>query len=175
MKKSIVLACAAFVIAAIIGCQSAPKEAVSADDAILELAQSLVQKALKNKFFAGPNARVMAIGRFINDTTTIRRDSFEFMKSQITTMFSDSGKVVISAAFGDSADDRTPGMSGNRPLAPSLVLTGNLTQRNSRGKDGTAQNELSLDLSIMDVVSGVRLWNGRKTVVFAVHKDEAGW
>ena len=46
-------------------------------------------------------------------------------------------------------------------VAPTLTLYGKLTQRDSRDKEGRLKREFILELSIVEISTGSRIWNGK--------------
>ena len=169
MKKSSVIGFVTCMIAAIIGCQSAPKEPVSVDDAIMELAQPLVMGALKSPCFLGGKRQVMAIRRIQNNTMSLRGGDIEMMESQVSSMFSDSGRVLIQAR-------PEPGeRRGAGSLVPSLILSGDIAQRNVLAKDGKRHCEFTLTLKLTDSASGMQIWKGRRSVVLIMDAKDTIW
>ena len=168
--------CTTCVAVLCVGCQSTPAEpAVSIDDAVAGLVPPLVQEALASPCFAGGKPPVMALGRLKNDTMSISGGSLGLMESQMAELFSESGRVVISSAFRGVPKERIPIPTDMKQLAPSLVLHGKLTQRNSSQKDGRMQLEYFLELSIKDLATGNQMWHGRRSVEFLVDGKKAYW
>lgn len=168
--------CATCVAVLCVGCQSTPTEsAVSIDDAVVGLVPQLVQEALASPCFAGGKRPVMALGRLKNDTMSIRGGTLDLMTSQIGELFSKSGRVVMSSAFGDVSKEGISAPTDMKLLAPTLVLHGKLTQRNSSRQDGRIQREFFLMLSIHDLATGNQVWHGRRNVVFLVDDKQADW
>ncbi len=176
MKINSLTAFALCVAALCVGCQSRSSEpAVSIDDAVAGLVPQLVQSALASPCFTGGNRPVMALGRIQNDTMSIRGRTFDLMVAQIVELFSASGQVVISSALGSAEDERIPVATDSKMLVPSLVLYGELAQRNSSREDGRMQREFYLALSIHELATGNQLWRGRRNVVFLVDGKQVDW
>lgn len=165
---SSVVLCVTCMAVLCVGCQSTPAEpAVSIDDAVAGLVPPLVQEALASPCFAGGRCPVMAVGRIQNDTMMIRGGSLEMIKSRIIEIFSDSGKVALMVA---------PDKLLNKPSeTPSLVLYGRLVQKEASQKGGQKQLEFTLLLSIVDVASGVKVWDGERKVGFRCDADILTW
>ena len=53
-------------------------------------------------------------------------------------------------------------------VAPTLTLYGKLTQRDSRDKEGRLKREFILELSIVEISTGSRIWNGKSVAVVLV-------
>ena len=173
---SSVVLCATCVAVLCVGCQSTPAEpAVSIDDAVAGLVPQLVQEALASPCFAGGKRPVMALGRLKNDTMSIRGGTLDLMELQMCKLFSESGRVVISSAFGGVPKEGNSVSTDMKLQAPSLVLHGKLTQRTSSQKDGRRLCEYFLLLSIHDIAAGTQMWHGWRSVRFFVGENQPTW
>ncbi len=171
-----VVLCVTCVAVLCVGCQSKPAAPAAAiDDAVVGLVSPLVQEALASPCFAGGKPPVMALGQLKNDTMSIRGGSIDLMESQMVELFSESGRVVISSAFRGVTKERIPVPTDTNLLAPSLVLHGKLTQRNSLKEDGRRQCEFFLTLSICDLATGNKLWQGQRSAGFLFDGKQADW
>lgn len=166
----IIITCTAVLLA---GCASSSKIITpSVDDAVLGLAQTLVQRALGSPCLAGDKRPVLAIGRIQNETMSIRGGSFEMMLSQITSMLIESGKVRVTSAHGAVSDRQSP--RSDQLLAPSMVLQGKLVQRETL-QEGNRKCEFTLSLSIVDIASGQSLWRGDSSVGVLLDARTSTW
>lgn len=155
---SSVVLCVTCMAVLCMGCQSTPARPGGTVDEVLEgLVPPLVQNALASPCFAGGKRPVMAISRIRNETMMMRGACFDIMQARMTEMFLGSGKVDIVA---------TPDELLNKSaVAPSLVLHGRLLQRTILKEGDQKQVEFILLLSIVDVNSGVLVWNGERKAV----------
>ena len=106
----------------------------------------------------------MAIGEIKNDTVLVSKDDIEFMKSEIASELTNSGVVMISTV----GEGRNAPQKGRNAIAPTLKLFGKLTQRDSRNKDGGFQREFVLELSIVELASGIQIWKDKSSACIVV-------
>ena len=169
MKNDGMIACAPCVVALFVGCQSTPKEPeVSVDDSIQALACELTAKAVESNRLGGSKRPVLAFGRIQNDTMSVRPGSFELVKSRIAEVFSASGLVLVL-----SDEEEKNQMTSQ--LSPTHIMNGRLVQRETASKNGGKHVMYTLQLSILDATSGVRVWDGQRTVGFVIDKDKPTW
>ena len=154
--------CATCVAFLFTGCRSAPTEGAWSKATEDVLVQQQLQKIVRCPvLFGGQGKRhVMAIGEIQNDTTLVGNDNIEFMKSQIASELTNCGVVMISTA----ENGRTSPPQAKNAITPTLKLNGKLTQRDSLMKDGRRQREFTLELSIVELASGKRIWHGKSVV-----------
>ncbi len=150
--------CAAVLFA---GCQSQSARQSWSKDVETALVHRQLERILRCPFLGGDGGKlkVMSIGEIENETTEVSNDNIEFMKSMIASELTNSGVVLISTAVGGAAAERA-----GKAVAPSLLLRGKLTQRDSADADGRRQCEFIFELSIADVASGKRLWTNRNVI-----------
>ena len=147
------------VAALCVGCQSQSAEQSWSKATEDVLVQQQLQKIVRCPVLLGGQGKrhVMAIGEIKNDTALVGNDNIEFMKSQIASELTNSGLVMIPTA----GNGRTSLPQGEKAVGPTLMLQGKLTQRDFRKEDGRRQREFTLELSIVDLASGIRIWNGK--------------
>lgn len=162
MKIGKIVVCTGCLLLAIVGCQSTPKEPkVSVDDSIQALACELAANAIESNRLNGDKRPVLAFGRIQNDTMSVTPACLDLMKSRIAEMFSGSGLVRVLPAT------ESMNQGANRPM-PTHILHGRIAQRETMARDGRKQVMYTLQLSISDVPSGMRVWNGQRSVGFAI-------
>lgn len=149
------VACASVLLA---GCQSElPASAWSKATEDMLVRQQL-QKLVLCPFFSGRRtSHVMSIGDIKNDTTLVADDNIAFIKSQIVSELTNSGVVMVSTA----KDGRIDPSNGGNAVAPTLRLYGKLIQRDSRNSNRDLQHEFILELSIVDLATGIRIWSNK--------------
>lgn len=162
---SSVILCATCVAALCVGCQSTTADGAWSKDLEDMLVQRQLQELVRSPFFSKRRTlHVMAIGEIKNDTVLVSKDDIEFMKSEIASELTNSGVVMISTV----GEGRTPLPHGEKAIAPTLRMYGKLTQRDSRRKDGGLQREFDLELSIVDLASGIQIWKGKSSAGIVV-------
>ena len=162
MKHNSLVALIACIAALCVGCQTTPVEGpwskATEEMLVHEQLERIVRCPLL--FLEQGKMHVMVIGEIKNDTTLVNNDNIEFMKSQIASKLTDSGMVMISTA----ENGRNTPPKGRNAIAPTLKLYGKLTQRDSRDKEGSLQHAFALELSIVELASGRRIWSFRNVV-----------
>lgn len=156
MKNKAMIFFAACVAALCVGCQSRPAGGAWSKATEDMLVFSQMSRILRCPLLFSEHGElhVMAIGEIQNDTTLIGNDNIEFMKAEIASELTNLGVVMISTA----ENGRT---QGGNAIAPTLKMYGKLTQRDFRDKEGRLQHEFAFELSIVELATGRRIWNGK--------------
>lgn len=157
-----IIVCAVCAAGLLVGCQSASIDGAWSKNMETQLVHQQLQKIVRCPFLFSEQGKlhVMAIGEIENNTTLVGNDNIEFMKAQIASKLTNSGVVMISTA----ENGRISPPHGGNAIAPTLKLNGKLTQRDSRDKEGRLQHEFALELSIIELATGVRRWSYRSVV-----------
>ena len=161
MKSNRLIVFMACVVALSIGCQSPSAEQSWSKATEDMLVCSQLQRLLRCPLLAGQGGalKVMAIGEIKNDTTLVSNNNIEFMKAMIASKLTECGLVIISTV----ENGRASLSQGGQAIAPTLKLHGKLTQRDFRKEDGRMQREFTLELSIVDLASGIQMWTSKCT------------
>ena len=117
---------------------------------------------------------VLAVGKVKNDT--MQRFDTDTLTSYITEELMNSGKVMVTSAMADSADNRDNMVYGARSVrgndefnqttvakkgqlvAPTHSLFGKIIQREIRMDNGDKQIEYYFQLRITEIASGLQWW-----------------
>ena len=117
---------------------------------------------------------VLAVGKVKNDT--MQRFDTDTLTSYITEELMNSGKVMVTSAMADSADNRDGMVYGARSVrgndefnqatvakkgqlvAPTHSLFGKIIQREIRMDNGDKQIEYYFQLRITEIASGLQWW-----------------
>lgn len=117
---------------------------------------------------------VLAVGKVKNDT--MQRFDTDTLTSYITEDLMNSGKVMVTSAMADSADNRDNMVYGARSVrgndefnqatvakkgqlvAPTHSLFGKIIQREIRMDNGDKQIEYYFQLRITEIASGLQWW-----------------
>ena len=104
----------------------------------------------------GANRAVLVVEDVTNDTLSRGRDAgalAEALGQSIREELTNGGKVVVynkeAAAYATVR------------IEPQYVLKGRLTQRNLRQDDGDLQIEYNLNLTLIDIQTGLEFWQKR--------------
>ena len=147
------VACAACVMAGIVGCRSASKERsvlMAMEDSVSKLLPTLIESAVSDPGLTGNGPFVMRQGLIRNETTSISNEYLEKLSSRFAAgLLSSGGSRFVPS---DSS------VQGGKTLAPTAVWDGKLVQKDSRAKDGRFQHEFTLTISIVDITTGEHLW-----------------
>ncbi|MDR2844674.1 MAG: penicillin-binding protein activator LpoB [Puniceicoccales bacterium] len=131
---------------------------------------------------------VVAIGKITNDTK-IRDISTDQLLWKIREELTNSGQVLISSAVGtgdnvESAIHDARQLRGDQEfnqatvaktgtlLAPDLIISGKIFQKNNRLNSSTTQAEYYFQLKISSVSTGTDFWN--KEIPLVKRGDAAG-
>ena len=163
MKFNGLIALITYFAALMAGCQSAATDGAWSKATEDMLVQRQLEKIFKSQCLSAKAPQVMSIGEIKNDTFLVGNDSIDSMKSKIVSGLANSRLVLISTAFGEGKGQSSSQQGGNA-IAPTLTLYGKLTQRDSRDKEGRLRREFILELSIVEISTGRRIWNGKSMV-----------
>ena len=159
MKIIRVIACAACLIADIVGCQSASnKRSISMymEDSLSRILPTLLESAVSDSGLTCKAPFIMRQGRIKNETTSISNECVEKIASQFAAGLSSSGLVRFVPSDGSMQDGRL--------LAPTAAWVGKLLQKDGTAKDGRSWHEFTLTISIVDIATGERLWRDERCV-----------
>ena len=159
MKIVRVVACAACVIAGIVGCQSVSnKRSISMymEDSMLRIFPTLLESAVSDPALTSKDPFIMRQGWIKNETTLISNECVEKLASQFAGGLSSSGLVRFVPSDGS--------MQGGRSLTPTAAWVGKLVQKDGTAKDGRSWHEVTLTISIVDIATGERLWRDERCV-----------
>lgn len=149
------------VAALCVGCQSPPSGGAWSKATEDMLVSEQLRKLHRCPLFVERSTlHVMAIGEIKNDTALVSDDSIESMKATIASKLANSGVVMISMV----GSGRVSLPQGEKAVAPTLMLHGKLTQRDFRKEDGRRHCEFTLELSIVELATGIRIWSNKSVV-----------
>ena len=163
MKHNSLIALIACIAVLCAGCRSAPVEGSWSKATEEMLVRQQLERIVRCPLLSLKQGKlhVMAIGEIKNDTTLVGNDNIEFMKAQIASALTNCGVVMISTA----ENGRNAPSKGRNAIAPTLKLSGKLTQRDSCDKEGCLQHEFALELSIVELASGRQIWSYKNVAV----------
>ena len=175
------------VAAAITGCRTPTTRIDTRNDTGAQVAgidyrdlQEAASAMLQSLFRSGRLDRtdgqmyVLAVGKVKNDT--MQRFDTDTLTSYITEELMNSGKVMMTSAIADSADNRDNMVYGARSVrgndefnqttvakkgqlvAPTHSLFGKIIQREIRMDNGDKQIEYYFQLRITEIASGLQWW-----------------
>ena len=134
--------------------------------------QSLIGSGRLNRADGG--AYVLTIGKITNDTN--RRFDTDVLTSYITEELMNSGKVLVTSAMAQSADNRDEMINAARSvrgnaefnqasvaaagqmIAPTHSLYGKIIEQQIRMDNGDRQIEYYIQLRIVDLGTGLQWW-----------------
>ena len=108
------------------------------------------------KLQAGANRAVMIVEDVKNDTMSRGRDAealAEALGQSLREELTNGGKVIVY--------NREAAQYATVKVAPQYILRGRLTQRNMRQDDGDLQVEYNLNLTLIDLQTGLEFWQKR--------------
>ena len=141
-----------------------------------EAASAMLQSLLRSGRLDRTDGQmyVLAIGKVKNDT--MQRFDTDTLTSYITEELMNSGKVMVTSAMADSADNRDNMVYGARSVrgnaefnqatvaktgqlvAPTHSLFGKIIQREIHMDNGDKQIEYYFQLRITEIASGLQWW-----------------
>ena len=108
------------------------------------------------KLQAGANRAVLIVEDVKNDTMSRGRDAealAEALGQSLREELTNGGKVIVY--------NREAAQYATVKVAPQYILRGRLTQRNMRQDDGDLQVEYNLNLTLIDLQTGLEFWQKR--------------
>lgn len=108
------------------------------------------------KLQAGANRAVLIVEDVKNDTLSRGRDAgalAEALGQSLREELTNGGKVVVY--------NKEAAQYATVKVAPQYILRGRLTQRNLRQDDGDVQIEYNLNLTLIDLQTGLEFWQKR--------------
>ena len=125
------------------------------DDTISRAIQSVCSQD-RIKLKAGANRAVMIVENVVNDTLSRGRDAgalAEALGQSLREELTNGGKVVVY--------NKEVAQYATVKVDPQYILRGRLTQRNLRQDDGDVQIEYNLNLTLIDIQTGLEFWQKR--------------
>ena len=108
------------------------------------------------KLQTGANRAVVIVEDVVNDTLSRGRDAgalAEALGQSLREELTNGGKVVVY--------NREVGQYATVKVTPQYILKGRLTQRNLRQDNGDVQIEYNLNLTLIDIQTGLEFWQKR--------------
>ena len=108
------------------------------------------------KLQAGANRAVLIVEDVTNDTLSRGRDAgalAEALGQSLREELTNGGKVVVY--------NKEAAQYATVKVQPQYILRGRLTQRNLRQDDGDLQVEYNLNLTLIDLQTGLEFWQKR--------------
>jgi uncharacterized protein (TIGR02722 family) len=145
-----------------------------------QLVQSLLSNGALDK--APTKPAVLAIDRVINNTT-LNIDT-DLLIKKIRVALTSSGKVAVTNTMGlgeravvaseaAEMEEMTTGRKA-KLKAPDYTLYGKLIQQTDRSK-GVTQNTYSFQMSLVDVKSGLTVWEDEREIAKQTRRPSVGW
>lgn len=113
----------------------------------------------------GANRAIVVIENVVNDTNSRGRDASalaEALGQSLREELTNSGKVVVY--------NKEAGQYAQVRVTPQYRLAGRLTERNMRQDDGDFQKEYNLNLTFVELATGLEFWQKRVHVGKLVDK-----
>jgi PBP1b-binding outer membrane lipoprotein LpoB len=108
------------------------------------------------KLRPGANRAILIVEDVVNDTTSRGRDAgalAESLGQSLREELTNGGKVVVY--------NRSVAQYATVKVDPQYILRGRLVQRNLRQDDGDIQIEYNLNLTLIDIQTGLEFWQKR--------------
>lgn len=108
------------------------------------------------KLKPGANRAVLIVEDVVNDTLSRGRDAgalAESLGQSLREELTNGGKVVVY--------NKAVAQYATVKVNPQYILRGRLTQRNLRQDDGDLQVEYNLNLTLIDIQTGLEFWQKR--------------
>ena len=125
------------------------------DDTVSRAVQSVCSQD-RIKLQAGANRAVMIVEDVKNDTLSRGRDAealAEALGQSLREELTNGGKVIVY--------NKEAAQYATVKVAPQYILRGRLTQRNMRQDNGDLQVEYNLNLTLIDLQTGLEFWQKR--------------
>ena len=125
------------------------------DDTISRAIQSVCSQD-RIKVQPGANRAIVIVENVVNDTLSRGRDAgalAEALGQSLREELTNGGKVVVY--------NKEVAQYATVKVNPQYILRGRLTQRNLRQDDGDFQIEYNLNLTLVDIQTGLEFWQKR--------------
>lgn len=135
------------------------------EDTVSRAVQSVLSQD-RIKLQAGANRAVMIIENITNDTLSRGRDAgalAESLGQSLREELTNCGKVIVY--------NKEAAQYATVRVDPQYRLAGRLTERNLRTDSGDFQKEFNLNLTLVDLQTGLEFWQKRVHVGKLVDKD----
>lgn len=145
-----------------------------------QLVQSLLSGGALDKAPAQP--AILAVDRVINNTS-LSIDT-DLLIKKIRVALSQTGKVAVTNTMGlgeravvaSEAAEMEEMTSGKKAklIAPHYTLYGKLIQQTDRSK-GVTQNTYTFQMSLVEVKSGLTVWEDEREIAKQTKRPVVGW
>lgn len=125
------------------------------DDTVSRAIQSICSQD-RIKVREGETRAIVIVEDVTNDTTSRGRDAgilAEALGQSLREELTNSGKVLVY--------NREAAQYATVKVSPQYILRGKLAQRNMRQDDGDLQLEYNLNLTLIDIQTGLEFWQKR--------------
>lgn len=125
------------------------------DDTVSRAIQSICSQD-RIKVREGENRAIVIVEDVTNDTTSRGRDAgvlAEALGQSLREELTNSDKVLVY--------NREAAQYATVKVSPQYILRGKLSQRNMRQDDGDLQLEYNLNLTLIDIQTGLEFWQKR--------------
>jgi len=125
------------------------------NDTVSRALQSVISQD-RIKLQAGANRAVMIVEDVVADTTSRGREASGLANSigqSLREELTNGGKVVVY--------NKEVGQYAKVRVEPQYILRGRLTERNLRTDDGDYQREYNLNLTLIEIATGLEFWQKR--------------
>ena len=125
------------------------------NDTISRAIQSLFSQN-RIQLLEGSNRAVMVVENVINDTLSRGRDAgalAEALGQSLREELTNGGKVIVY--------NKEAAQYAKVKVEPQYRLAGRLTERNLRQDNGDVQKEYNLNLTLVDLATGLEFWQKR--------------
>jgi len=145
-----------------------------------QLVNSLLSSGALDKAPAQP--AILAVDRIINNTK-LNIDT-DLLIKKIRVALTQTGKVAVTNTMGlgeravvaSEASEMDEMMSGKKAkvIVPNYTLYGKLIQQTDK-LNGVTQNTYSFQMSLVDVKTGLTLWEDDRAIAKQTKKSTLGW
>jgi len=125
------------------------------NDTVSRAMQSVISQD-RIKLQAGANRAVMIVEDVVADTTSRGSEASGLANSigqSLREELTNGGKVVVY--------NKEVGQFAKVRVEPQYILRGRLTERNLRTDDGDYQREYNLNLTLIEIATGLEFWQKR--------------
>jgi PBP1b-binding outer membrane lipoprotein LpoB len=124
-------------------------------DTVSRAVQSILSQD-RIKLNQGANRAILSVENIVNDTMSRGYNASVLAESigqSLRETLTNSGKVIVY--------NKNVAQYAQVQLTPQYVLLGRLTERHMRQDDGDIQKEYNLNLTLVDVATGLEFWQKR--------------